>query len=261
MPLAGLFIIYSSLVVYLTYERTLLPEKFGIKMNLFLIATSLLFGYSYIRTILTGPGYLPFYFPYTNPNIRDRSADVLSGMITNSEQEFYLRTVTLPPRTAFFRGARRIVIRPDHFCLWTECFVGKKNEKLFFLFNLWGMIYISGFTIATLRTVIAISGDRDVRMQLNISVMYLILGVSFGFLTTSFACAMLYELSFNETTFDGVKTGRKGLKVKECVKNWEEVFGPREKWYLWLVPVPAFPVKDDRMLLATERARVGQSSL
>jgi hypothetical protein len=246
MPLTVLSLLFTSIVVYLICERALIPDKLGIPTNLYLIATSLLFGCSYVATILTGPGYLPFYFPYANPNTDARYSDALSGMVTTNEQEFYLRNVALPHRTAFFRTARRVVIRPDHFCASTACFIGKKNQKLFFLLNFWGMLYVSGFAVASLRTALALSGDSDVALQFAVAVLSLILAAVFAILAAAFTFGLIYEISANLTAADGGEN--------DCVGNWEEVFGPRAEWYLWAVPVPAFSERNDRLLLAQGRA-------
>jgi hypothetical protein len=174
-------------------------------------------------------------------------------MITNGDQEFYVRNMKLPGKAEFCRLARRIVIRPDHFCVWTECFIGKKNQKLFFLFNMWGLVYMSGFTVATLRTVMAISGDEEVLLQQKISIAYLFVGISFASITGSFVLSLVYEISMDITTFDGMRNGRKGVGMRECIGHWEEVFGSRTNWYLWLVPVPAFAIDDDRRLVMAKK--------
>jgi hypothetical protein len=243
MPLTVFILIASSLAVYLVCARALLPEKFGSTHTAFLLVTSLLFTASYVKTILAGPGYLPFYFPYRNPNTQDGSADALSGMITTGEQEFYVSNLSLPRRTGYCRGVRRIVIRPDHYCVWTANFIGKKNYKLFFLFNLWGLLYILGFVGATLRTIVGIAGDDDVVVQFAVSLVYFVLAIAFAFLTGSFALSLAYEITVNQTTFEREKGG------DDCVRNWEEVFGSRRRWWRWLLPVEAFPVEDDRLLL------------
>jgi hypothetical protein len=228
-----------------------LPGHFGFWTTLYLVVTAILFGYSYIKVILLGPGYLPFYFPYANPNNPDRATDALSGMVTNSEQEFYVKNLKLPPRTRFFKSARRIVIRPDHLCSWTTSFIGKKNHKLFFLFNFWAVIYISGFTIATLLTIIRLAVEGDVVLQLIICVIYLFLGFSFAILTGNFAITGIIEISMNQTTFEGMKNISRNNK-KSCIGNWEEVFGSRRRWYLWLLPISAFPTGDDRLLVVDD---------
>jgi hypothetical protein len=251
MPFMVLFIIYSSLTVYLTCEWPLLPEFFGAGTTIFLIVTALLFGYSYVQVILLGPGYLPFYFPYENPNSADRTADALSGMVTNVEQEFYVKTITLPYRTGFFHTAHRIVIRPDHFCGWATTFIGRKNHKSFFLFNFWGVVYISVFTISTFLTILGIARDEETILQLIICVIYLILGISFAILTGWFAVTLFYGISINQTTFENMNKVHRG-EDRGCLGNWEEIFGSRRKWYLWLMPIPAFPTDDDRLLLMSD---------
>jgi hypothetical protein len=256
MPITVLFIIYSSLTVYLTCERPLLPQIFGAGITGYLVITAFLFGYSYIKVILLGPGYLPFYYPYNNPNSADRASDALSGMVTNVEQEFYVKTVTLPYRTGFFHAARRIVIRPDHFCGWTSSFIGRKNHKLFFLFNFWGVLYISVFSATSLVSLVGIGRDEETIVELLICVVYLILGVSFMVFTGWVTITLCWGISVNQTTFENMKAMYRGHD-RSCLANWEEIFGSRKKWYLWLLPIPAFPTNDDRLLLMSD-GRAGE---
>lgn len=256
MPSVVLFIIYSSLFVYLVFQRPNLPDIFGWKMTTFLIITALLFGISYIATILTGPGYLPFYYPLQNTSPNGDVPDYFSGMVTNEEQLVYVKNMKLPKRTGYFSSTRRIVIRPDHFCGWTTSFIGKKNHKLFFLFNFWGITYISVFTVCSVIAAVNIGSKTSQIFAMIISIVYAMLGFVFGLLTGNFACSMLCEFSENVTTFEDMQRHRnKGNaeKVptydKGCCFNWEEIFGSRTKWYLWMLPIPAFNVLDDRYLI------------
>jgi hypothetical protein len=262
MPLTVLFIIYSSLAVYLTCELRCCPDKFGFKFTAFLVVTSILFGYCYGQTILIGPGYLPFYYPLANPNSRSGTDDYMSGMVTNPEQEFYVKNLTLPERTAFFRSARRVVVRPDHFCGWATSFIGKKNHKVFFLFNFWGLIYTTAFSIATLIAIIDVLQNEDAVLETIFCIIYLILGIPFALLTGSFVCSMTYEFTINRTTFEGMKQNEAANeRGGTCIANWEEVFGPREKWYLWLIPILPFDTDDDRTLVARNKPRTPQALL
>jgi hypothetical protein len=252
MPLSVLFIIYSSLAVYLTCELAPLPDVFGWGTTLYLIITSILFGYSYIATILVGPGYLPFYYPLANPyHTRD---DSLSGMVSNDEQLYYVKNVSLPTRVHFFKTARRIVVRPDHYCGWTETFIGKKNHKLFFLFNFWGVLYVSVFTVTSIMSVVHLVEHDELILQIIICIVYVMLGFSFAILTGSFVFSLLYGISINQTQFDAMeeKSSHDVVRAryrKGLIANWEEVFGSVNEWYLWLLPIPAFqPVNDRNMI-------------
>jgi hypothetical protein len=263
MPILVLFIIYSSLTVYLTCQLSPLPNLFGWKTTLYLLVTSFLFGFSYIQTIRIGPGYLPFYYPLANINgARD---DSLWGMVTNDEQLYYVKNLALPERTGFFKSARRIVIRPDHFCSWTESFIGKKNHKLFFLFNFWGVAYVSAFSITTIVSIINLIEVDEHVFALIVCFIYTLLGLSFVMLTGSFVCSMLTGISLNETAFDGMKARRESFVPKPPTKgfiaSWEEICGPRRKWYLWLLPVPAFRPFNDRNLVERRGSGEGRSFL
>jgi hypothetical protein len=57
----------------------------------------------------------------------------------------------------------------------------------------------------------------------------------------------------NRTTFEGLKQKAATNERKTCVANWEEVFGSRQMWYLWLIPVRAFDTDDDRTLVARNK--------
>ena len=97
---------------------------------------------SYIGIIVVGPGYLPYYCPY---HCDDR--DGLSSVVLNREQMEWAQTQQHPPYVKFFRKARRLVIRADHYCFWASCFIGRRNFKFFCLFNVWGALYILGYSI------------------------------------------------------------------------------------------------------------------
>ena len=253
MPTLVMCIIYSSLAVYFLCELRPLPEVFGWKTSLYLTVTAVLFGYSYVMTILTGPGYLPYYYPLKNPNVQgENEGECLSGMVTNDDQMFYVKQTKLPSRTGYFKSSRRIVIRPDHFCQWTSSFIGKKNHKLFFHFNMWGMFYTTVFTVCSLVAIVKLAPNDKRILEIIIDIVYVILGFLFALLTGSFVFSMLCEITKNETVFESMSHKAKSSlpkRERSCLHNWEEVFGVHQKMYLWLVPTPAFSVRDDSELI------------
>ena len=133
MVITVVTIIVSSYVVYMVY---------GVQNNatLKLTVLGLMFLYTYFATILEGPGYLPFYYPYK------LSDDCLAGVQVNEEQLDFVRAQPRPPRCRFFKTARRIVIRPDHYCGWLNTWIGKKNHKLFFCFSVYGFMYCAYYS-------------------------------------------------------------------------------------------------------------------
>jgi hypothetical protein len=258
MPVIVLFIIYSSLSVYFLCQLRALPKTFGWKTTAYLVVTGFLFGYSYLAVIIVGPGYLPFYYPLLN------SSDPLSGMVTNEEQTCYVKNLALPPRTGYFKSVRRIVIRPDHFCDWTCSFIGRKNYKLFFLFNFWGVLYCIVFTGTSLISVMGLIGNASesiVLFEFIVNLIYVVLGITFVALTGSFAVGSIGDISRDRTVLEQMKSEKrrksKGREFKRknengCLKNWELVFGSVDQWYLWFCPTRPFDVKEDAELLLPE---------
>jgi len=112
----------------------------------------------------------------------------------------------------------------------------------FFLFNFWGSCYISVFTACSILSAARTSAEGAVGPARALSITYAILGVIFGLFTGLYVLVMLVGFSWNVTAFEEMR-GISGPRTG-CLQHWEEVFGPRERWYLWLVPVPAFGPDD-----------------
>ena len=243
-PLGVLFVIHSSYLVclfcHMPYVRFIGPALFWA-----MTVSNALFSISYFATVLTGPGYLPFSYPAP-------AKDYLSGLATTDEQAEYAKHQRLPPRCRYFRSARRIVIRPDHLCAWVSSFVGRKNHKLFVLFNFWGVTYISMFVYCSFRSLFELVTELDTTAALvnyAIVIVYTILGVSFLFLTGNFLQQNVRQITQNRTQFEIMrKLPPDTHRLYPWYRNWEEVFGPLRNWYLWLLPIPAFFGLDDYSL-------------
>lgn len=248
-PIGVEFVIISSYLVAMFVHRPAV-SFIGPKTIFFLTVFMILFAYSYVVTILVGPGYLPFYYPMKISQGPTRP-DYLSGMVTRGDQSEFSKNQTYPNRTRYFNSARRIVIRPDHLCAWVASFIGKKNHKLFFLFNFWGVVYISLFCYSCVRTLYEtiFTIGLDTIMFFIIVIFYTILGFSFLFLTGNFLQQNLRQITLNRTQFEIMKKMPAHLyRLHPWYKNWEEVFGSISEWYLWLLPIPAFRGIDDYTL-------------
>ncbi|OHT12393.1 DHHC zinc finger domain containing protein [Tritrichomonas foetus] len=248
-PFAVEFVIISSyLVAILVHQPNV--SFYSSAFVFFLTVFMLLFAYSYVVTILVGPGYIPFYYPMKISQGPTRP-DYLSGMVTREDQLEYAKSQKIPNRTRFFNSAHRFVIRPDHLCAWVTSFIGKKNHKLFFLFNFWGVIYISLFVYSCFRTlyetIFSICAERA--FFFAICIIYTALGISFLLLTGSFLKQNISQISQNRTQFEIMKQMPPMLhRQYPWYRNWEEVFGSVSEWYLWLIPIPAFRGIDDYAL-------------
>jgi hypothetical protein len=243
-PIAVLFVIHSSYAEFLFF---ICPYTtfVGWKLFTYLTITNVLFSYSYIAAILVGPGYLPWWYPERAPS------DHLSGLVSTAEQRVIAKSAQYPTRTGFFKSARRAVIRPDHLCAWLACFVGKRNHKLFFLFNFWGVAYISvylGCCVATLWELLSDFSGEGLRL-IAVNAVYTMLAISFLLLTGSFLLQSVKQIHQNRTQFEMMKgISPTQFRTTPWWKNWEQVFGGIHQWYMWLLPVQAFPGIDEYTL-------------
>jgi hypothetical protein len=205
------------------------------------------FAWSYIRAIYLGPGYLTIFYPERIPRLYPQlGADYLSGIAVTDEQRVFAKDQQFPIRTKFFKSARRVVIRPDHLCAWLASFVGKRNHKLFFLFNFWGIAYIGGHITLSILEIIETFADPTRRVTFVVQIIYLALAISFLWLTGSFCVQNVKQIHQNRTQFEiMVDIPANRFRLSPSWKNWEEVFGSIKQWYLWLLPIQAFGDMDD----------------
>lgn len=255
MPIVVNFIIWSSYFLFLIlYVKVL---NWSINQLILMTVFLSLYVLSYFGIILEGPGYLPYFYPHRYPSFNTEYPDYLSGIVTNKKQfEFVKKRVNL--RDAhYFKSARRVVIRPDHFCDWCACFVGKKNYKLFFLFNFWGIIYIGFFGVSSLMGFIRESAITPPNVFLLVfSMMYVFIAFFFFIFQFIFVMQTLYSIFTDTREFENIKKNGANIansshKKKSCLDKLEEVFGSVKLCFLWLLPVGAFHGIDDYLLINT----------
>jgi hypothetical protein len=231
-------LITSSLLIYLFVISPTLSFR-TIALDIIMISTNLLFILSYIVAILEGPGFLPYFYPMQITKRTDGLVDYLSGVVSNEAQENFVKKQPKLKRCRYFATAKRYVLRPDHFCGWTSQFMGKKNYKLFILFNLWGAVYVTMFTVLSFFAL-----PKVFTLETNIFggiviIIYLMQSILFTFMTWGFGCTGLYNAHMNTTQFEQMSNAPVKRREK-CIENWEEIFGSHKKWYLWPLPIPAF---------------------
>jgi hypothetical protein len=248
-------LIGSTIVVVIDAHFTVLHLS---PASLFwVLATFALYYGSYFAVILEGPGYLPFYYPAMLG--RDATDPYgLSGVVTTIPQLRYAKRNPLPPQTRYFKSARRIVLRPDHFCHWTGCFVGLKNYKLFFLFNFWALFYIAPFCVHMKRMCRVPWGSHMTIHHYILVGMGGTLGVfaAFFFLwQASFIVTIVLDVMNDERHFERlVAPNKEPVQVEwnaERIKRaWTGVFGGADQWYLWFLPIGAFHGVDEYLLVS-----------
>ena len=240
-------LIVTSLIEYFIILRKYSYLQ-SILIDLCIFAMNALFLFSYIAAILEGPGFLPFYYPMKMTPRSDGLKDYLSGVVSNKEQENYVKSKPKLKRCGYFSTAKRYVLRPDHFCGWTCQFIGKKNYKLFIHFNLWGALYTTVFSICSFIALIKEFTFTTNVVEIIITLIYLMQSIFFATMTWGFLFTGLYNTHFNTTQFEQMANIH--TKPQErCIDNWQEVCGSAEKWYTWLLPIPPFRGKSPEYLL------------
>ena len=210
----------------------------------------LLFFISYIQTIIEGPGYLPFYYPQRNEYKLPNETD-LSGLVVTSQQLEYMDEYKkkLPPRTYFFRSARRIVIRPNHYCDWVASFVGKKNFKLFFLFNFYASLYLIDYFITMVFGLLYCVENKKFGLEIILIVVCIISSFMFFAFTCGVACGTFVEILANVTDWEEISKTEITWNTRNKIANCEEVCGSIKKFYTWPLPIGAFHGIDEYKLV------------
>ena len=253
------FIIISSFACYwFVFSQYLDLPNF---MHILLFILNLLFLISYYMIIIESPGYLPSYYPL---NIYQQKQDEkskslikndfhsLKGYAVTTEEYRYGKSKQTFGRVGMFNMTRRFVLRPDHFCGWTGSFIGKRNHKLFFLFNFWGMIYCTIFSFECIFSIVNQFNNIILsEVDLVFSLMYFVAGTFFTFFTGNFAISTVIETWKDSTQYEkhSKNSKNKNPPKRNVKKNFEAIFGPVNKWYLWLVPIPAFRGIDNEELI------------
>jgi hypothetical protein len=244
MPIVVYMLIFTSYVFAMLF---IFPYFRGWwVLSILFSANFFLFAYCYARTIADGPGYFPFHYPVVRDpdRILDEGAPLLggselspSGIASTKEQAKWAKTRAVPNRCIFSSSARRIVARPDHFCAWTATWVGKRNHKFFFLFNVWGFLYLTTFVVFDgIRTFEEASSEGPGLILIGYLI-YLVLGIMFAIMTLTFVCSHGLGFLQNLTSWEEWNRVQYNRFDRGTIENLEDICGTRKKWYLWCCPV------------------------
>lgn len=205
---------------------------------------------SYTRSSLDGPGYFPFYWAYNDQPVLTRAdfdeysplkndIDVPpEGFISRNEQLLWARTQPRPPRSMVSKSSRRIVIRPDHYCNWSQSWIGKRNQKFFNLFTLYGFLFTGEIAFYLLRLIWYQISKNGWTWN------WIFLARITGFCVSGYFAAFCISFSLVSwfSVFTGITIWEKTNKIpKELVahsticENVEDAFGPRGEWYCYCI--------------------------
>lgn len=239
-PVGVSVIMITSFLVFLLCAMPVLQHEAVYMIPIAFILLTL-FGYSYYRILIDGPGYLPFYWsarnelpqePFLNDDIHG-----IYGMVSVDEQYEWLQIRVRPPRSIYARSARRFVFRPDHQCYWAASWIGKLNYKFFVLFNFYGVLYCSLYMIELIRATVVTVKQSKFTPSLIFLVLYIGIAIVFLIMTGNFFIVSFYNGTKNVTTWE-LWNGFEQSKYDEgsCCLNLEDVMGSGSR-LLWLLPI------------------------
>ena len=204
------------------------------------ILFTLLFGLyisSYVKIILDGPGYFPFCYPKIIPNETMRSGENCpAGIISKEEQHAWAKKQTGPNRCVLSVTAGRYVIKPDHYCTYTACWIGKRNLKFLILFTFWGCAFHLMFLILAFWGMMA-----NTDSVFSFVVLFLLAMVTlpvFGLEVIRFIKTLRVILT-NVTSWEGWNDVDKTQYGKGLLYNLQDVFG-QKNMLTWLLPISPF---------------------
>jgi hypothetical protein len=219
-------------------------HPFGLNLRTVSLVSLLIFSFvnmafSFWALIVVGPGYLPFNFPKFGLRSDQQTwQQQLATFVTYREQGEYARSAPgRPVRAPFSMIARRFVIRGDHFCVWTESWIGIKNHRYFMTMLLWVIVFAAAWF------ALHIPWAYHFLPFHWVSVLTIALGV--GLLAVvciagGFLVRAMRHLSRNWTLVEFWK--QSGSSVSEtydrgCFENWAEVCGKKACCCFWPCPL------------------------
>ena len=257
--LCSLFFIASFAVFFIDTSHTINWSHPFPSLKLETIAFSIIsvvfffVALSYFLIIFIGPGYMPYNWCVSKQTDYDFET-MMSSIAVYKEQMLYGQTHERPERSSFSTDARRYVLRADHFCWWTQSWIGLKNQRYFLLLTFWFSVYCLlyiGFRYHWAYDIIneCIKGNGFDYASIPGWIFVLILIGMFFFSFRLFVVSAL-NLARNVTLIEKWKMKKANKPVtsytpgRSCLDNCQDVCGPKECipcWpfpFVYLRPVP-----------------------
>ena len=220
----------------------------------------LMFIICYYKAIYLGPGYFPFYYNWAKQNLLPPTNDQtvigtqesFAGVTSNDVQYNWSKMHPQPPRCTMSRLARRFVIRPDHFCGYIGVWVGKRNHKLFILFNLYATLFTTLSTVGHIVPFFYLSLEDDFP-KIIANFIFLAFCLVFVIMCSQFFI-MHYSMAKKNITswekWNGFQDIIQDNNPDHFQENLKEVFGENLDCCHKFCPYSAFPDKTNEELVA-----------
>ena len=233
-PTAVTFVSALSLfnLIFDLYEGTSNILTFTFLSNIsILVYFCLLF--SYWILIIRGPGYVPFNWEI-NPRKHFSWSKTMSSLAIYQEQVDYARLATRPPRSSFSVAARRYVLRADHFCLWTDSWIGFNNQRYFILFTFWTVIYCLCWIVFKYEWYTHLF--RPFKWYHIISLVLIPAVLYIMFFALHHFRHSFCNAAHNITVIEKYKKRSTDDYDRGCFNNFSEICGPKKYVLFWPIP-------------------------
>jgi hypothetical protein len=222
---------------------------------------------SYLVIICRGPGYAPYNWAY----IEDRNPSwerAMSSLVIFEQQAEIARSSRRPAHASYSREARRFVLRADHYCLWTESWIGIRNHRHFMLMTAYIGLFALAYVAFRVLWVLGCVKEEFQYWWLIGAVATVAIVAAGGFGLYHFAIAV-QNLIVGVTSVERYKMERHGAPTtpssQGCVRNCEDVCGHRALCLCWLLPccVCIEPLEDGfyaNALAAEARSEAGDQA-
>jgi hypothetical protein len=190
---------------------------------------------SYFAVIIRGPGYLPFnYSVFRIIASRQTWNEQMSTIVTYREQGEYAKRSDRPPRACFSVRARRFILRGDHYCLWTESWIGLNNHRYFLLMTFWVTLYCLVWLGMQVPFALTFLPFRWVKLIVLIggAVILGLTAFSMFYFVTAFV-----NLVKNRTLIEFWSKTASGKYDRGCCQNFADVCGQKSCCCLWPCPL------------------------
>lgn len=203
---------------------------------------------SYFGIIIRGPGYLPYNYSYTHKKKLDWK-EVINTFAVYKEQADFARRNPRPPRSSFSVTARRFVLRADHFCLWTESWVGLNNYRYFLLMTFYAFLFSVLYICSLHWWAVHFFTPRPLNLKdakkiicIIVPIFESILLIIVGCMAIFYFTRAFYNLVINATGIELYKglPNNKSPYNKGCCNNFTEICGPKYCCLLWWIPIFCF---------------------
>ena len=220
---------------------------------LFICTTS-----SFYAVMCRGPGYAPYDWS-VKKDVNISFEETVKRFAVYQQQVDFAKAGEQPPRSCFSTPARRFILRADHYCLWSESWIGYNNARYFILMTGYFVLFCLAFLASHYwwAKYQFVDHKSDITKAENIVVIVIVLFIgASAFFSGMFSLyhfsIFIHHLVKNVTSIEiwrAKSTGTMdslGNYNRGCLNNFTEVCGKKYYCPLWCIPCFCFKPEMDK---------------